>query len=115
MVCPEGVCNGELNGHDMTRWNWASNEEVMALFGSYDSGNGCPTFVEAFFYDGWRKIQSSFSWSGGSASVDIIGLTSSSYGGAYVMDALRSDCGYFADGGLAGIFPIEGAWLYYAP
>lgn len=34
-VCPEGVCNGELNGIDVTGYTWASVDDVNALFNSY--------------------------------------------------------------------------------
>jgi hypothetical protein len=37
-ICPSsggGVCNGSLNGWDMTGWTWASVDEVNSLFNSY--------------------------------------------------------------------------------
>ncbi len=34
-VCPNGACNGTLNGIDLTGWNWASIDDVNALFNYY--------------------------------------------------------------------------------
>ena len=34
-VCPEGACDGELNGIDVTGYTWASVDDMNALFNSY--------------------------------------------------------------------------------
>ena len=59
-----GVCNGTLNGYDMTGWAWADHWKVNALFNSY--GVGPPldgldsrtvvnsSWAPAFFNGGWR-------------------------------------------------------------
>lgn len=68
-VCPGGVCNGVLNGYNVTGWRWASNSEVAQLLNSYGvtpplplvfSGsaptlyNNSNSWSDAFYADGWR-------------------------------------------------------------
>lgn len=64
-VCPGGVCNGMLNGHDMRGWTWASVEDINALFDFYIglASHGSTPFViieidstwaPQFFSAGWR-------------------------------------------------------------
>jgi hypothetical protein len=70
-VCPEGVCDGMLNGYNMTGWTWASVEDVTALFNHYTGsdyifsgnfvGGGIPiecSVIEKFYNDGWRPLPS---------------------------------------------------------
>lgn len=67
-VCPGGVCNGELNGYDMTGWIWADTAAVTDLFNYYI---GSPVlgvsntfyqqtpsvFAARFFADGWQATE----------------------------------------------------------
>ncbi len=67
-VCPyqNGACiaGGQLNGHDMTGWTWASVEDVSNLLNSYGvspplAGNDCrrspgQTWIQDFYEAGWR-------------------------------------------------------------
>jgi hypothetical protein len=58
-----GVCNGVLNGFDMTGWTWASLADVLELYASYVAANGADRDVpgwdecatrNAMLNDGWR-------------------------------------------------------------
>lgn len=65
-VCPEGACTGDLNGHDMTGWTWASDEDMWELFNYYIGADVLgPAFnfytsswdapwATAFSSDGWH-------------------------------------------------------------
>lgn len=64
-VCPGGACgNGELNGHSMSGWTWASVDDVDALFNFYgvspplvgfgDVSEPNSLWAPAFFSGGWR-------------------------------------------------------------
>lgn len=66
-VCPGGVClaGGMLNGYDMSGWQWATVNDVNALFnyyiGSSQLGPGPDgyqesfgSFADDFFSAGWR-------------------------------------------------------------
>jgi hypothetical protein len=39
-VCPSGICAaaGEINGHDMTGWLWATRDQILPLFQSLMPG-----------------------------------------------------------------------------
>ncbi len=81
-VCPEstgGVCNGVLNGYEVTGWIWASNSDVEALYSSYGiSPPMSPAnqqvnefgslWAPAFFAAGWVSYNDGspemFEWSG---------------------------------------------------
>lgn len=62
-ICPEGVCNGTLNGHDMTGWTWASLKDINDLFNYYlgsellgpgpDRVELAPDAGSNIFEDGW--------------------------------------------------------------
>jgi hypothetical protein len=71
VVCPNGVCNGTLNGRDLTGWTWASVEDFNNLanyyVGAIVMGPGSPdpsfpyyadslgsSWIKAFYADGWR-------------------------------------------------------------
>jgi hypothetical protein len=58
-VCPGGICitGGVLNGHDMTDWKWALQEDLIALFNYYISGTVSePLLPEIYInYTAWGE------------------------------------------------------------
>ena len=57
-VCESEICNGPLNGHDMTGWTWASGSDVDALMAYYETINDQECALHSFFADGWRETNS---------------------------------------------------------
>ena len=64
-VCPAGVCNGSLNGQDLTGWTWASTDDMKELLNGYIGhealNSGVENYFETdstwapiFFESGWR-------------------------------------------------------------
>lgn len=64
-VCPAGVCNGTLDGYDVTGWTWASVNDVNAMFNYFIGysalGPGpdlhkeaCSTWAPLFFDNRFR-------------------------------------------------------------
>lgn len=67
-VCSGGICNGQLNGYDMTGWLWADTAAVTDLFNYYIGSpvlgisNGMyqqtpSVFAAKFFADGWKPTE----------------------------------------------------------
>lgn len=137
-ACPDSVCNGTLNGFDVTGWTWASVSQVNGLFNAYgvepplvEAGElfslARSTWAPLFFTSGFRPL-----YEGGSETGyvrEIHGLTSSSsifdpVGAAYV-SLLRtqpeeegggpgpgSDTVGSGEGGKWDKGPGLGVWLY---
>jgi hypothetical protein len=65
-ACPEGVCEGTLNGYNVTGWTWATQTDMAELFYHYhedneflDSGRNYwsmknSPWAPKFFDDGWK-------------------------------------------------------------
>ncbi len=92
-ACPAGVCNGQLNGHDMTGWLWANTEAVTDLFNHYIGSpqlgisnglyqSGGTIFGEAFFADGWRAIPNTTP--SGAIGISTVGRKSGNEGLAFI-------------------------------
>jgi hypothetical protein len=79
-ACPDGICDGVLNGYDMTDWTWASVDDVNALLNHYivshelgpgpdyfaDYENrGNTTWATAFYNDGWHATHSTIRYIAG--------------------------------------------------
>lgn len=107
-ICPDGVCmaGGILKGYDMTGWNWASIDDVIALFNSYIGApvlvNGGDSFEEvdsswapAFFGNGWIPNLGGLGYEGLFAATRSISTVSSDGpdGFVYVYLAGIVDCG----------------------
>lgn len=126
-VCPAGLCNGKLNGFDMTGWKWASVEDMNALFNDYIGDNvlgpgpsqylqGNSAWEPAFFADGWRPTNFI------SSTRDTSGLTRD------MLDDTRAAVAFIAnddevlDGAITSsplspiqALPTVGAWFYRSP
>lgn len=57
-VCGSGICNGLLNGHDLTNWTWASASDLNALMAYYETISDQECAVHSLFADGWRETNS---------------------------------------------------------
>jgi hypothetical protein len=66
-ICPVGVCNGSLGGHDLTGWTWASTDDMKELLNDYIGhealSSGVDNYFEVdstwapiFFESGWRMF-----------------------------------------------------------
>lgn len=88
-VCPNGDCEGNLNGFDVTGWTWASIDEVSSLFNRYGiepplgpGPDGEYTsavrsdYAEAFFSDKWRPT-SMYGGNPNFVELKVIGHTNS--------------------------------------
>ena len=57
-VCGSGICNGLLNGHDLTNWTWANASDLNALMAYYETISDQECAVQSLFADGWRDTNS---------------------------------------------------------
>ena len=66
-VCPAGMCNGTLNGYDMSGWTWASSRDLQALFNEFGTDIDLDVYTSRYDMDsggavswratGWRPTQ----------------------------------------------------------
>jgi hypothetical protein len=126
-VCPAGLCNGKLNGFDMTGWTWASVEDMNALFNDYIGDNvlgpgpsqhfqSSSAWEPAFFEDGWRPTNYI------SSTRDTTGLTREMLDETRAAGAFIANDDDMFDGAITStaLSPIRalstvGAWFYRSP
>ena len=62
-ICPDGICNGTLNGYDLTGWFWASVKDMNDLFNYYIGSDllgpgpdytSIPNAQSSLAFDGWH-------------------------------------------------------------
>jgi hypothetical protein len=61
-VCPGVICEGVINGYNLTGWAWATNQEVIDLleyYGTLNTEQECP-MMYSLFQDGWRETNTPF-------------------------------------------------------
>lgn len=61
-VCAGGICDGLVNGYNLTGWAWATASDMQALmayYGAIDGGESTPA-VDSFFAAGWRETNSAY-------------------------------------------------------
>ena len=125
-ICPLGRCGGELNGWDVSGWNWATAEDLAVLFNAYQASP--PVGITPGVYpvnssllgdmigDGWRQNYSD------SGTFEVIGITGLMQGpepnrAAAILISQVTSAAFVATDGIS-IVPSEtqaGAWLYRIP
>lgn len=61
-VCPGAICEGVINGYNLTGWAWATGQDVVDLieyYGTINTGEECPA-IYSLFQDGWRETNTQF-------------------------------------------------------